>query len=148
MSEETQVCALRLAEFWDLYTADLNPQQKKCARCRHCNEFFNHHKKSEQAKHHLNGCSQFRKLMNGMACEERPSWYTGVKRRNTSPQKGRQSLMDEHGVPALGTSESVKFEREVAMFFYMTGTSFVRVEDPHFRAACQVVIFSLTVSPF
>ena len=51
--EDEEAKALRLAEFWALYTTDENPQQKKSARCRHCGDFYNHHKQSEQAKLHL-----------------------------------------------------------------------------------------------
>ena len=78
--------------------------------------------------------------MNGMAIEDRPAWYAGVKRRG-SPQKGRQTTMLDHVVPPLSSTEEVRFQRELSLAFYQTGTSFQRIENSHFRAALQVFVF-------
>jgi hypothetical protein len=133
---------LRLAEFWTLFTQDELPWQKKSALCRHCLENYNHHKKSEYAKLHLNSCSAFRKYMHGMEVEERPEWYTGVRRR-FSPQKGRQTSLMSYTIPSTTPDEEYKFRRLLSMHFYVTGTSFQRVEDPHLIAACKVTFCSL-----
>ena len=106
----------RRSGIWDLFTADEVPWQKKSAECRHCHERYNHHKKSEQAKMHLNGCHVFRKLMNGLDVEERPTWYVGGKRR-LSPQKGIQTSIVNYTVPGLTLDEDIKFRRTMAMYF-------------------------------
>jgi hypothetical protein len=68
------------SDLWNLYTDDINPHQHKLAVCKHCRMLMNHHKKSESVKVHLNKCAPFRKLMNGMEEDKRPTWYTANKK--------------------------------------------------------------------
>jgi hypothetical protein len=63
------------SDLWSLYTDDVNPLQHKSAVCKHYRMLVNHHKKSESVKVHLNKCAPFRKLMNGMEEDKRPTWY-------------------------------------------------------------------------
>ena len=78
-----------LTGFWSLFTQDEDPHRALCARCRHCRNVVNHHRKSEQAQVHLNSCLAFKKYMYGLPRDQRPEWYTGGK-RNRSEGNGKK----------------------------------------------------------
>jgi hypothetical protein len=80
--------------------------------------------------------------MFGLDPEERPEWYTGVKRR-FSPQKCRQASMMAYTVPSMNVEEEGKFRHHLALHFYVTATSFQRIEDDHLIAALKVLNFFL-----
>jgi hypothetical protein len=61
------------SDMWSLYTDDVNLHQHKSAVCKHYRMLVNHHKKSESVKVHLNKCAPFRKLMNSMEEDKRPT---------------------------------------------------------------------------
>ena len=128
----------KISDVWATYTDDFQPWKKKSAKCRYCFQYYNHHKKSEQAITHLNACAAFRKLMFGLEVEERPEWF-GQKRRR-SPTK-KPNTMDAYTIPSLTATETNLFEKSLAMHFYVTGTPFQRVEDSHFMKALTVFFF-------
>ncbi len=68
------------SDLWSLYTDDVNPHQYKSAVYKHYRMLVNHHKKSESIKVHLNKCAPFRKFMNGMEEDKRPTWYMANKK--------------------------------------------------------------------
>lgn len=63
------------ADIWALFTEENTPQQLKSAVCKHCLQRVNHHKKSECAKKHLLKCINFKTVMYGTPCEDRPDWF-------------------------------------------------------------------------
>jgi hypothetical protein len=133
--------------FWDYFTNDVDPQKRKSAICKHCCQQVNHHKKSEQAMIHINSCPPFRKMMNGMEIGERPDWFESKKRRacplsanqSKSSLSSGKSTLKEYLLPKLSGSSIAKFEEAIAMHYYVTGTSFARIEENNLLAALKVL---------
>ena len=50
-----------------------------------------------------------------------------------------QSSLRSFAIPHLNASDQRKFNHEIAMHFYCTGTSFTRVEDPYLLRAIQLL---------
>ena len=65
---------------WGYFTNVVQPQKLKAVVCKHCRHLINHHEKSESAINHLNACSEFRHVMNGLEISERPDWYVSNKK--------------------------------------------------------------------
>jgi hypothetical protein len=65
---------------WNWFTKDNNPHRLKSAKYKHCKTTVDHHNKSESARVHLNICTPFQKLMNGMKKRNRPTFYKGNKK--------------------------------------------------------------------
>lgn len=139
MQETAKQCKRRpLQDFWSLFTCDEDPHRALCARCRHCGNVINYHKKSEQAQTHLNKCPPFKKFFYGLPLADRPSWYTGGKRSRvavTSESKNQPRLAF---VQQMTVTETQRFEDLFAMHWYVTGNSFSRASDPHLLQALQV----------
>jgi len=135
---------------WDFFTNDSNPHLRKSAVCKHCRSLVNHHKKSESARVHLNKCTPFRRLMNGMEEDSRPTWYMGNKKpkiplpsssqvSSNSPSISRQCGIKEFTLPAVSKQQKLNFQKHMAMHYYSTGTSFHRIEDVHLKAAIKTL---------
>jgi hypothetical protein len=137
------------SSLWELFTRDDNPHQQKSAVCKHCRIVVNDHKKSEYAQSHLNKCQQFRKLMNGMEQDERPGWYAPNKKAGrlapsaaTSSKSlvvSRQGSMKEFSLPPVSIQEKYRFQQNMALHYYSTGTSFQCVADVHLKAAIRAL---------
>lgn len=56
----------------------------------------------------------------------------------TSSSVRSQSSVRMFAIPHFTATEQKKFNLEMAMHFYCTGTSFVRIEDPHLLRAIQL----------
>jgi hypothetical protein len=69
------------SEIWSYFTKEKSPSQLKAAICHHCQIRVNYHKNNETVVVHLNRCTPFKALMNGMAISGRPEWYQGPKKR-------------------------------------------------------------------
>ncbi|CAN0049655.1 unnamed protein product [Lampetra fluviatilis] len=65
----------KTADVWELFTEASQPHKAKSNMCKHCKTLINYHKKIESVKVHLNKCSPFQNLMNGMEDADRPDWY-------------------------------------------------------------------------
>ena len=79
-------------------------------------------------------------------------WKTGInvswaaqKPKMTAITSSRFSLLNQSHkslksfvVPNFNATEQKKFNREIAMYFSCTGTSFMCVEDPHLHRAIQL----------
>jgi hypothetical protein len=129
-----------LGEFWSTFTADPIPQKSRAARCRHCKEVVVYHKKSEQVVPHLNRCEPFKKLVMAMAPGERPSWFTGRKRKNLVDKQlvGQGSLDGVFG-RALSQEEQKQFESTMAMHFFLSGSAFSRIGEPNLLKALKIL---------
>jgi Protein of unknown function (DUF 659) len=137
------------SSLWELFTRDDNPHQHKSVVCKHCRIVVNYHKQSEYAQSHLNKCQQFRKLMNGMEQDERPGWSAPNKKAeslapsaatsSTSLVVSRQGSMKEFAIPPVSKQEKYRFQQNMALHYYNTGTSFQRVADVHLKAAIKAL---------
>lgn len=121
-------------ELWSTFTNDDKPHLKKSATCKHCKILFFHHKKSEQARMHLVKCQPFRVSMSKLDAGLRPDWLDDTKRANTSTP-----LIKDFMLPRMTKDATIKFQENIAMHYYMTGTSFQRVEEKHLKAAIKVL---------
>jgi preprotein translocase subunit SecD len=131
------------------FTAAADPQTRKSAKCRHCNQVVNHHKKGESAMRHLNKyCLPFKKLMSGKDISDRPEWYVGYKKARlsssslqqvTSTSDKRQASISTFMFPKVDKATKERFQKHFAMHYYVTGTSFQRIEDPNLREAIKVL---------
>jgi hypothetical protein len=129
--------------FWTLFTEEGTPHLLKSATCKHCGKSVFHHFKSESAQRHLRECPPFRQFMLKRNVQDRPEWFTKLKARYNRSSDSSQQLLtfSVDTVPRLTKEETHEFWVLLATFFYMTGTSFQRVEDPLLLRAIQVIVF-------
>jgi len=87
--------------------------------------------------------------MTGTSFADRPEWYTTRNcprkaaatpgaHETSSVQSATQSSISQFVVPGLQKAEQKALSKELAMFFYNTGTSFQRVEEPHLLKAFKI----------
>ena len=57
---------------------------------------------------------------------------------NGMPKANLQKSIKSFSIPHFTAVEQKRFNHEIAMHFYCTGTSFVRVEDPHLCRAIEL----------
>ena len=111
------------------------------AVCKHCKESVRHHHKTMSDKTHLRRCKQFKKMLD-TAVSDRPDWWTdrmstAKKSTESTSSKGKSTCSSTRSkspqsaklfaIPLFNASEQKKFNHEMAMHFYCTGTSFQRV---------------------
>jgi hypothetical protein len=140
-----------ISNFGQYFTDDPKPHTMKSALCKHCCARFNHHKKSEQAMKHLNACHEFRKEMNGMEIADRPDWSTPNKKRvasstnsNATPTSSIaaslvQTSIKDKLLPKLDAYSKSKIEQAVAMYYFITGISFQRIEEENLAIAIRTL---------
>ncbi|KAH9273338.1 hypothetical protein BASA83_004337 [Batrachochytrium salamandrivorans] len=131
---------------WELFTDDLDSQRQISSTCRHCHKSLVYHKKSERVKDHLQNCKEFAIAMMDMDEDSRPVWFQETL-SNKKQKSGQSSLsgislsqtsMKDFCLPRLKQSELKKIENSLAMHFYITGTSFQRVEEKYLIDAFKV----------
>lgn len=122
------------------------------AVCKHCKQSVRHHHKTLAVKNHLKKCKPFKRIMLDTAVVDRPDWWNDkndkkskdvTSSQSTSSSKGSSELHSQpsarsFAVPLFKASEQKKFNHEMAMHFYNTGTSFQRVDDPFLLWAIQI----------
>ena len=102
-------------------------------KCKHCKQSVRHHHKTASVRAHLRKCSQFKKVMLGSAKKSMSS------KSFSSVSTKSQSSVRSFTVPLFSASEQKRFNYEMAMYFYYTGTSFQRAENPFLLQAIQLV---------
>ena len=122
-------------------------QKPNSAACKHCKQSYRHHHKASVVETHLRKCKPFVKLMLDKPVSERPNWWSKTKPTKnpnkaasigTSSSVRSQSSVRMFALPHFTATEQKKFNLEMAMHFYCTGTSFVQIEDPHLYRAIQL----------
>ncbi len=119
------------------------------ALCKHCKQSVRHHHKTASVRNHLKRCKQFKKVMLNTNVNDRPEWWNDKAQKETSFTKSKfsstsssstssQPSARSFAVPLFSISEQKRFNYEIAMHFYCTGTSFQRIEDPFLLRAIQV----------
>jgi len=135
---------------WDFFEGDMKAPKIKCIKC---GLQVNVSGKVQRAIQHLYAtCTVFRADMHELSMEKRPAWYRKyheevkekTKVKKIKPQ-GKQPSMRDFVVPKLTTREQQSFDKNLSMFFYMTGTSYQRIDDPYFEKAMQLLRPSVTV---
>ena len=134
------------SNLWELFTENVDPQRQTISTCRHCDKSVVYHKKSERVKDHLLKCTQFAKTMMEMDKDSRPLWFN-VSLSNKKLKSGQssstevslsQASMKQFCLPSFKQSGLKKIEDSLAMHFFITGTSFQRVEEKHLLDAFKV----------
>jgi hypothetical protein len=155
--------------FWQSFTDDPDSHKAKSALCKHCRCRINHDKKLQHAMKHLNACRVFCNIMNSTEVDDHPLWYSllasyhGKKRpkifaggqvvlsstATTSSPASRSSIassltrtsysMKDHFLPKLNAATQDRFDEAMVMNYYVTGTSFSRIEDEHLAAAIKIL---------
>lgn len=127
-------------ESWTLFTDEQEPHKKKCATCKHCDTLVNYYCKVERVKNHLCKCQVFQTSMMSMKEHKRPKWFNNwvATKKGISPVSGSQSSIKSYLVPNLTVPEIKKFKKAIAMHYYLTGTSFQRVEEEHLLKAFRI----------
>lgn len=118
------------------------------AYSKHCKQSVRHHHKAAYVKTRLRKCSQLKKVMLDMTVTDRPDWRTDQKgtakskfmsfKSSSSECSKSQSLVRSFTVPLFSASEQKRFNHEMATYFYCTGTSFQRAENPFLLRAIQL----------
>jgi hypothetical protein len=120
------------------------------AICKHCKQSVRHHHKTASVKNHLRKCFQFKKVMLDTAVSDCPDWWTDQRgtakksmgstssKSTSSVTSKSQSSVRSFSIPLFSASEQKRFNYEMAMYFYCTGTSFQRAEDPFLPRAIQL----------
>jgi hypothetical protein len=141
-----------MSDVWLLFTNDFQPQHTKYTTCMHCNCIVSYQKKVGRVKSHLVKCPAFQKLMMVKDVVNHPEWFI-VMSPNKKPKHAAlgsfmssmsQTTMTNLTLPLLRKEEAQKIEMYLAMHYYITGTSFCRVEEKNlieaFRVACPDVV--------
>ncbi len=125
--------------FWDYFTETAEPYKLLSSTCKHCGNVVNYHKKLEQAKTHLLKCPPFIRLMNGSPISTRPDWFNNKrsKKCGSNPSSSSSSLK-QFFLPKMSETALQSLEEEIAMHYYLTGTSFQRIEEPHLLNAFKI----------
>jgi hypothetical protein len=149
---------------WSLFTDAATPVTLSQARCKYCNNLVKYHCKSEKVTSHLNHCGAFRSAMSEVPSMSLASWYDS-QGRPKGPSPGLLPLMQHQGresgrnviyeiprqksknlvlvdiraftLPKIKNKEQEEFNQLIAMHYYMTGTSFKRIEEPHLIQALR-----------
>ena len=118
--------------------------------CKNCKQSVRHHHKVLSVKTHLKKCKQFKKLMLDTPVADRPEWWnemTNEKKGSgssssssstTSLPTRAQPSARSFAIPVFNASQQKNFNHKMALFFYNTGTSFSRIEDPFLLSAIQL----------
>ena len=119
--------------------------QGKIATCKHCKQNVTHHNKISSIETHLKKCKTFVKLMNQMQVCDRPEWYQTKRSKSSITQSSassshasQQCNIKTYAVPDLTKGQQAKLEECMAMHYYLTGSSFQRIEEPHLLEAFQI----------
>jgi Protein of unknown function (DUF 659) len=129
-----------------IFTDEQNPQLSRSNCCKHCMLVVTHLKKSERVQTHLFKCSSFVKAMVELDAKDRPDWFNErqpsrrakMGQPSASVLSQSQTSIKNFNLPRLSKSELQKIEDNLAMHYYITGTSFVRVEEKHLLEAFKI----------
>jgi hypothetical protein len=132
----------RPSTIWELYTDDKNPHNSRTATCKHCKQTVLHYKKSESAQRHLNSCAEFSRYVRSIDPSKRPEWFTSKKANNamsSSICSSNQKKITSYAIPPVSQKDKTKFQQLMALHYYLTGTSFARIEESSLAKAIEVL---------
>ncbi|KAI9918507.1 hypothetical protein PsorP6_011641 [Peronosclerospora sorghi] len=129
-----------LSSLWEVFTEGPDPQRRVSRKYRHCLKAITYHKKSKRVKSHLVKCPPFKQSMKEIDEESRPYWLKErmpKKKLNSgasswSEVSYSQSSIKAFTLPRLKGSEQKMIENNLTMHYYITGSSFQKIEEQHF----------------
>ena len=129
---------------WEYLTDQAYPNILIQSKCRSCNIMVKHHKKSEKVKSHLNHCAPFKATMKDVSANDLPAWFTTQGQgQSKSLANGSSSLQANQGdirsftIAKMTQKNHQDVHYLLAMHFYMTGASFVWIEEQQLLEAMQ-----------
>jgi hypothetical protein len=148
---------------WEYLTDNINPHLTSQSKCKALNLIVKHHKKTGKVKSHLNNCNSFMRSLADVHVKDLPSRSSFHKQiilvvsktplvenfqacssqfksaKNERWVTSRVSSQDirSFALPNLTKNDLGAFHELLAMHFYMTRTSFARIEESHLLAAIQ-----------
>jgi hypothetical protein len=130
-------------DVWEHLTDAQDPQKLISAACKHCMQIVTYRRKSERARGHLLKCKNFAKTMMLFAPEDRPPWFNESHSKKSkivgSPvASSTQSSIRDHMLPTLSKKQKDQIKECIALHYYITGTSFVRIEEANLLKAFQL----------
>jgi hypothetical protein len=141
-----------LGSCWKHLTNDINPRLTPQSKFKASNSILKHHKKSERVKSHLNNCNSFLNSLADVHVEDLPSWIVVKSLQSKSAMNEKQvtsrvSSQDIRcfALPNLSNKDLGAFHELLAMHFYMTGTTFARIEESHLVATIQKLRLDVTL---
>jgi hypothetical protein len=131
-------------EAWSLFSTVENASRLKSLKCDHCGYVLKT-PKIERVKDHLRTCDPFKKKYKKDDINT-PDWlYSKSSKTFGSSSVGgsiassSQSRITSHFNKKMSKSELDKFYYNLAMHFYLSGTSYYRVEEPFLQKAFEVL---------
>ncbi|KAI9905608.1 hypothetical protein PsorP6_013899 [Peronosclerospora sorghi] len=138
-----------ISAVWELFTNDPELYKSSQATCKHCQTTVGYHKKSEKAQSNLRSFKKFKENMMNLPADQSPYWFVNqgrcgkiqkvVDMRTPSIGGGKQRNIRELGCPTPSKPLIKKFYEKIAIHYYMTGASFVRIEGPYLLEAVQLI---------
>jgi hypothetical protein len=124
------------SSIWSYLSNIEKPYKLREVQCAHCGEVVKTWQKVDRAEIHLNKCEEF-KRKHPVGSSDRPLFLDQKKAKNgntcssTSSQKSLKGFL----VPGLSKKQQDLFNTEMALHFYMTASSFQKVEEKHLQRA-------------
>ena len=150
------VAGKKIKMVWTDFTGKLNAKKisnGKTVICKHCQNTVTHHNKILSVQTHMKNCKPFVHLMNCTAHQDKSEWYKELKsqqKEQFASKSGAASNLPKpeklmkssdiriYGLPKLTNGEMQKLEACLAMHYFITRTSFHRIEEEHLLEAFQI----------
>ena len=120
---------------WVIFTNDLEPQKQFSSKCKWCSADVKHCKKSLSVKTHLSKkCLAYKQHTAKLQNKSLPA-FMQIAIPNNQIQTKVTSIM----LPGLTYQEQRSFASMLSMHYYMTGTSFSRIDCPFLVKALKIL---------
>ncbi|KAI9905399.1 hypothetical protein PsorP6_013916 [Peronosclerospora sorghi] len=138
-----------ISTVWELFTNDPELYKSSQATCKHGQTTVGYQKKSEKAQAHLRSFKKFKENMMNLPADQSPDLFANqgrcgkiqkvVDMRTPSIGGGKQRDIRELGCPTPSKNLIKRFHEKIAMHYFMTETSFVRIEGPYLLEAVEFI---------
>ncbi|KAH9123427.1 hypothetical protein LEN26_008760 [Aphanomyces euteiches] len=129
----------KVADDWFILTADSQAHLQRTVTCVNCKKPVKTFKKVANLHRHLRKFPPFCKYMASTDPSTRPAWFMKTKTRRSTQDSMQQPTIQQHLVPPLSVADKKRFAKNLAMHYYMTGTSFARVEEKYLHEALSIL---------
>ena len=112
----------------------------KEVQCAHCGEVVKTWQKVDRAESHLNKCREFNRKY-PVGSSDRPLFLDQKKAKtsSTSSLTSSQKSLKGFVLPGFSKKQQDTFNTEMALHFYMTASSFQKVEEKHLQKAISIL---------
>jgi len=137
----------QVAEIWRYFTDETEPQKKASSKCKHRLQSVAYSKKSKRVETHLLKCRASVEMMMEIEFDSRSEWFRQwfeskrAKAETLSSARTSQSQalsIRNYLLPKITKKGLAKIEEYIAMHYYLTRTSFVRIEESNLLKAFKI----------